>query len=175
MTSPAPGTLPAKSSSPPPVTPAHHAVPGPLARRLGYAGLVPFVLCALFIWLLAGRVEDAPFDFVVKALSTYAALVLAFLGGVPWGLIMWQSGAGMPPAPHHERALWTGLLYTLGAWIGLLMPPHAGLVVLGVLLAVCYLTDRKRYPELGVAGWLTLRFRLTIVACLSCFLAAAQL
>jgi MFS family permease len=163
------------ASSPLPTQPPHHPEPSQLARRLGHAGLAPFVLCALFIWLLAGRVEDEPFSFVVAALTSYAALVLAFLGGIPWGLIMWQTGAGMPPPPHHDRALWTGLLYVTGAWIGLLMPPHAGLVVLGALLIACYLTDRKRYPELGVSAWLTLRFRLTVVASLCCFLAAAQL
>ena len=31
------------------------------------------------------------------------------------------------------------------------------------------------YLELGAAGWLTLRFRLTVVASLSCFVAAAQI
>ena len=29
------------------------------------------------------------------------------------------------------------------------------------------------YPQLGAADWLTLRFRLTVVGSLSCFLAAA--
>ena len=61
------------------------------------------------------------------------------------------------------------------AWLALLMPPHAGLVVMGALLIACYLLDRKHYLELGVSGWLTLRFRLTVVASLSCFLAAAQI
>jgi len=35
--------------------------------------------------------------------------------------------------------------------------------------------DRKLYPTIGASGWLTLRFRLTVVSSLSCFLAAAQL
>ena len=74
-----------------------------------------------------------------------------------------------------HRALWAGVAYSLAAWVAALMPPHAGLVVLGVLLALCYASDRKLYPVLGAASWLTLRFRLSIVASLSCFLAAAQL
>ncbi len=41
------------------------------------------------------------------------------------------------------------------------------------MLIACYLMDRRLYPLLGVADWLTLRFRLTLVASLSCFLAAA--
>ncbi|MFT3856767.1 MAG: DUF3429 domain-containing protein [Aquabacterium sp.] len=153
----------------------HHAEPDDLARKLGYAGLVPFVAGALFVWLLAGRVGDEPFQFVVLALSSYAALIASFLGGIPWGLVMWRSAAGLPLPATSRKALWTGIVYCTAAWIGLLMPPHAGLVVLGTLLIACYITDRKRYPELGVAGWLTLRFRLTAVASLSCFLAAAQI
>lgn len=155
----------------------HHAQPGDLARKLGYAGLAPFVGGALFVFLLAvpGRIEEDAFHFVVRALSGYAALVIAFLGGVPWGLVMWRSAAGAPQPDVHRRALWTGIAYVVSAWIALLMPPHAGLVLMGALLVACYLTDRKRYPELGVAGWLTLRFRLTVVASMSCFLAAAQI
>ena len=155
----------------------HDARPGDLARKLGYAGLVPFIGGALFVFLLAvpGHIGEDAFSFVVRALSCYAALVIAFLGGIPWGLVMWRSATGQTPPEAHRRALWTGIVYTLSAWIALLMPPHAGLVVMGALLIACYLTDRKRYPELGVAGWLTLRFRLTVVASMSCFLAAAQI
>lgn len=146
-----------------------------LARQLGYAGLIPFVGGALFIWLLAGHVDNEPFIFVVRALTAYAALIVSFLGGLPWGLVMRQSHGGAKLPAAHERALWTGIAYALAAWVALLMPPHAGLVVLGGLLLICYALDRKRYPELGIGGWLTLRFRLTLVAALSCFLAAAQI
>jgi hypothetical protein len=46
--------------------------------------------------------------------------------------------------------------------------------VAGVLLLGSYAVDRKRYPVLGVASWLTLRFRLSALAALSCFMAAAN-
>lgn len=153
----------------------HHAEPDELARKLAYAGLIPFIGGALFIWLLVGRIDAEPFMFVVRAITSYAALIVAFLGGIPWGLMMWRSTWHMEAPPHYRRALWTGVIYSLAAWLALLMPPHAGLVVLGVLLIACYLSDRKRYPELGVSGWLTLRFRLTCVSSMSCFLAAAQI
>ncbi len=152
-----------------------HPEPGELARKLGYAGLIPFVGGALFIWLLAGRVADEPFIFVVRAVTSYAALIVSFLGGLPWGVVMRQSSHSGALPEHHSRALWTGIAYSLAAWVALLMPPHAGLVVLGGLLIGCYAIDRKRYPELGLSGWLTLRFRLTVMASLSCFLAAAQI
>ncbi|HET8870955.1 MAG TPA: DUF3429 domain-containing protein [Aquabacterium sp.] len=149
--------------------------PNPLARKLGYAGLIPFLGGALFIWLLVDRVDPEVVSFVAQAVAAYAAVVISFLGGMLWGLSMpgsqYQQDAIAPQRP----ALWAGVAYSLAAWIAALMPPHAGLVVLGVLLIVCYLSDRKRYHELQMSGWLTMRFRLTVAASLSCFLSAAQI
>jgi hypothetical protein len=53
------------------------------------------------------------------------------------------------------------------------MPAYAGLVLQGAMLVACYLVDRRVYPGEGAGAWLTLRFRLTVVGALSCFLAAA--
>lgn len=149
--------------------------PNPLARKLGYAGLIPFVGGALFIWLLIGRVDDDVVMFVAQAVAAYAALIVSFLGGMLWGLVMPGSQYHTAPEGPAERGLWWGIAYSLAAWIGVLMPPHAGLVFLGFLIIVCYASDRKRYHEAHMEGWLTLRFRLTVVASLSCFLAAAQI
>lgn len=156
-------------------TPLPHADPNQLARRLGYAGLIPFVGGTLFIWLLLGRIDEEPFAFVVRALTGYAALILSFLGGMRWGLVMPSSQWHGPVPGYQRRALWTGIAFSLMAWVGLLMPPHAGLAWLGAWLIACYLADRKHYLELGAAGWLTLRFRLSTVASLCCFTAAAQI
>lgn len=43
------------SSASAPLPAHHHAEPGPLARRLGYLGLLPFIAGALFVWLLGTR------------------------------------------------------------------------------------------------------------------------
>ncbi len=157
--------------NPPATPPRPLGSPSELALRLGYAGLVPFVAGALVIWLLAGRGNlTEPLQFAVRGLATYAALVAAFIGGMPWGLTM-----GRLHDELSSRAVWSGAIYAFGAWVGVCMPPHAGLVVLGTLLIACYLRDRKLYPALGVAAWLQWRFRLTAVASFSCFLAAAQI
>lgn len=166
--------MPTPSSSTP--LPAHHhAEPGPLARQLGYLGLLPFVGGALFVWLLGGRMDDEPFFFVVRGLTAYAALVVSFLGGLHWGLVMWQSGHATHEPPLHKRALWVGISYALAGLLAVIMPAYAGLALIGFVLIACYLIDRKLYPQLGAAGWLTMRFRLTVLASLCCFLAAAQI
>jgi len=150
--------------SAPPAWPA----PSPLVRALGYGGLVPFAGLAGLLWVL-------PPDLVLwvaMGLTAYAALIASFLGGIHWGLAWARATPGTEPAGIH--LLW-GVVPTLLAWPGLLMPPHAGLVWLGALLVVCYLADRRLYPAAGLGRWLTLRWRLSAVAALSCLVGAGAL
>ena len=136
--------------------------PGTTALRLSYAGLVPFVLGALLVWLVRADVHP----YAALALSAYAAVILSFLGGIHWGLA-W----GLPPPP--PRVLVWGVVPSLVAWPAAVMPPDAGLVLQGLMLLVCYAVDRQLYPPLGAAAWLTLRFRMSGVAALACFIGAA--
>ena len=46
---------------------------------------------------------------------------------------------------------------------------------LGLVLIVCYMVDRKLYAQAGLGVWLKLRFRLSAVAALSCFIGAGAL
>lgn len=133
------------------------------ARRLGAAGLLPFAAGALLLWLV--RDEEAH-AFVAQALSVYAALILSFLGGIHWGL------AFRHDEPPTSLLAW-GVVPALVAWPAVLMPPWSGLVLHGVMLVACYAVDRRLYPAQGVARWLTLRFRLSAVAALCCFIGAA--
>ncbi len=55
-----------------------------------------------------------------------------------------------------------------------MLMPTSGLAVHGVMLIVCYLVDRRRYPQHGIERYLPLRFQLTVGAATSCLLAAAS-
>ncbi len=142
-----------------------------LILTLGYGGLIPFVLLAVLLWLVATDLQG----FVAIALTSYAALITSFLGGIHWG-IGWLAGLRRASAPHTQRRhfLW-GVVPSLLAWPGLLMPPFAGLAWLGFVLIVSYLADRTLYAGAGLQRWLTLRFRLSAVAALSCFIGAGAL
>ena len=142
------------------------STPDTSAKRLAYAGLLPFVLGALLVWAVRADVQG----YVALALSAYAAVVLSFLGGIHWGLAMRQP---QPAPPRLTRGLVWGVVPALVAWPAALMPPDAGLVILGAMLIVSYAVDRRLYPAHGVAAWLTLRFRLSAVAAFSCFFGAA--
>ncbi|MEK0417966.1 MAG: hypothetical protein RI949_1972 [Pseudomonadota bacterium] len=132
------------------------------AQRLGYAGLIPFVLGAALVWV----VSDEAYPYVTLALSAYGAVIVSFLGGIYWGVAFQQA----QPQPR----LWVwGVVPSLLAWVGVMMPPESGMVVLGAVLLLCYAVDRRLYPPLGLSRWLVLRFRLSAVAALSCFLGAA--
>ena len=138
------------------------SAPNRLPFRLGYLALVPFVLGALLIWMV--RIDARP--YVGAALSAYAAVVIAFLGGIHWGFAFRQ------PMPATQLFSW-GVVPALVACVAVVMPHDAGLVIHGVTIVVCYLVDRKVYPAQGAGAWLTLRFRLSVVAALSCFIGAS--
>ena len=138
------------------------AAPSPSARRLGHAGLLPFVLGAALVWASRGAVQAQ----ATAALAAYGAVIVSFLGGIHWGLALRQ-------APPRRALLAWGVVPSLLAWGALAMPLPLGLAWLGAALIACYGVDRRVYDEEGVAGWLPLRWRLTVVASLSCFVGAA--
>ncbi len=138
------------------------AEPPQFALRLGYAGLIPFVGGALLVWL----VWPAMHPYTTMALSAYAAVIVSFLGGIHWGIAF--RDAEPPPS----LFVW-GVVPSLAAWVAVMMPPSAGLVIHALMLFVCYLVDRKVYTAFGLQRWLTLRFRLSMVAAASCLLGAA--
>lgn len=146
-----------------------------LAHTLGYAGLIPFVLLTTLLWLITTELQH----WVALAMAGYAALIASFMGGVHWG-IAWlaaRHASTQGERPHHAQRnhlLW-GVMPSLLAWPGLLMPPFAGLAWLGFVLVLCYVVDRRLYANAGLRLWLKLRFRLSSVAALSCFVGAGAL
>ena len=154
--------------------PLHDPNDTALIRTLGHAGLIPFVLLAALLWLVKVELQA----WVAIALAAYAALIVSFLGGIHWG-IGWLAGhlATSQPTAHHAQRnhfLW-GIVPSLLAWPGVLMPALAGLAWLGFVLILTYLADRTLYARAGLQAWLTLRFRLSAVAALSCFIGAGAL
>lgn len=138
----------------------------PLANRLGYAGLIPFVGLALLLWLVKAELHP----FVATALLCYGAVIASFLGGIHWGIAFSMAPDQGDAAKNH--LLWSVALSCL-AWIAVIMPAYAGLPLLGLIFVASYLVDRKWWPQAGLGAWLTLRFRLSSLAALSCLFGAA--
>jgi hypothetical protein len=49
-----------------------------LIRRLGYAGLIPFVFLTLCLWLVGPELHP----YVALAMQGYGAVIVSFLGGI---------------------------------------------------------------------------------------------
>ena len=124
------------------------------ARQLGYAGLLPQVLCALYVF------DGGKWQWTAQAIAFgYAALIFSFLGGVWWGI-----GIARRDAPHwiFGAAVMPSLLalaaYT--PWIIGWEWPGPSLIVLGLLLLASPLVDR------AIGGleraWLALRWQLSL-------------
>ena len=131
--------------------------PGPTARLLGLAGLIPFVAGAAALWVVGADLELR----ATRVLNGYAATIVSFLGGIHWGLAARRGGPADP-------LLWWGVTPSLVAWAALLLPGGAGLVLQAAALVACYAVDARVYPREGLSGWLPLRRLLTLVATLSC-------
>jgi len=107
--------------------------------------------------------------FIALSMAGYGAVIVSFLGGIHWG-IGFRNAITMHNAPP-VHFVW-GVIPSLLAWVGVMMPAFAGLPLLGAVLIACYVMDRRTWPAAGLGQWLTLRLHLTIVSSLSCFFAA---
>ena len=141
--------------------------PGPSlwARRLGVGGLVPFVGLAVALWL----VPSGDWPLAGMALLGYGATIASFLGAIHWGLVMREG-----PAQSALMLLW-GVVPSLLGWVALLLGHATGLLLIAALLWACFAVDRALYPRYQLQAWLPMRWRLTLVASISCLAGAAAL
>ncbi len=139
--------------------------PDALALRLSYAGLLPFVLLAALLWIVQTDLRP----WLTIALTSYAGLIASFLGGIHWGIAATQAANA-----RRFHQIW-GVMASLIAWLGLIMPAYAGLPLIAALLVACYLIDRKSYPAAGWSEWMPLRLKLSVVAVLSCLVGAGAI
>lgn len=143
--------------------------PPQLAVLLGYAGLIPFVSGALGIWVIPLGWRP----FVLAALLDFAAVILAFMGAIHWGLAMRAQETD-------ERAqvqLGLSVIPPLLGWLAVASGMPMGMALPICLLAFVglYLAD-LRAVKLGLAPrWYPrLRTPLTLIVTLSLLVAWAS-
>jgi Protein of unknown function (DUF3429) len=133
----------------------------PTTRALGWAGLLPFAAGALAV----AAAPEPWRETAARALVAYGAVIVSFLGGIHWGA---------PTDARHDGARVWGVVPSLLAWPLLLLPSsRLALLGLAAALLLCWLVDRARFAQLGLATLLPLRTLLTSVAIVCCVLAAA--
>jgi hypothetical protein len=140
-----------------------------LAYGLGFAGLIPFLVCSLASIAGNGPADTARY---LTALIGYAAVILAFLGGVHWGFVLSPMPGDPDVAAGRTRArLVLGVAPSLVGWLALLLLLlNLADVSLAVLLAgfVAVTASEARLNRLGrlPPGYMPLRWILSIVVIL---------
>lgn len=93
------------------------------AKTLGYAGVLPFLLMAIGIWLF----EAAGVEWMLDAFRVWSAVMLSFLGALWWGLLL--AHPQKIAEARQGSILMTGAMPVLVAAIALLLAPVVGLLV----------------------------------------------
>jgi hypothetical protein len=136
-----------------------------IAILLGLAGLLPFIGTSLGAVALQGDWSTRS----LLALQAYSAVILAFLGGVHWGIGL-ETGAGQTVAAQRAR-FGLGVVPSLIGWAGLLVTfmglPLVGLAIqaagfIGLTIAEARATQSGLLP----GSYMALRWLLSIVVIL---------
>ncbi len=145
----------------------------PIAKFLGYAGLIPFILLSALV-----QFAEPPLDFwAANSLLLYAATIASFVGALHWGPLLNplsnQEGHGF----WRSKGAWIwGVIPSLLAWAALHMPFSSGYFVIAATLVLALLVDRKQFrhlihDEAYLVEFLKMRTVLTAVATASLVLA----
>ena len=130
------------------------------ANRLGYAGLIPFVVLAP-----ASLLDTHHGITWSDALFAYGAVILSFVCALHWGFAM--TLPGLDDARRVRTMLWS-VVPSLMAWPALLLVPMEAAVLLVTGFVLHYIQDRRLARHAELPDWyLPLRLQLTVVACLS--------
>jgi hypothetical protein len=142
-----------------------------LAMLLSILGLAPFIGCGL----AALGSNAATADRMLAALIAWGALVLAFVGGLHWGLVLREQESGLPgaqggrPGIGRQMRIGAAVLPLILSWLALLLPliaePWLALLLLiaayiAVLVAEHHFSRRSVLPS----RYLWLRWGFTVVA-----------
>jgi hypothetical protein len=138
-----------------------------IAKVLGGLGLLPFLAGTLF------AIAGGP-GWAGPALRYYAATILAFMGGIHWGLAI-AGGREQEGGDRLRLQLVGSVIPSLIGWFALLMPATQGLTVMALAFALLLGADLAAVKRGGAPAWYPkLRMPLTAIVTL-CLLIAAWL
>jgi hypothetical protein len=132
-------------------------------RWLGYAGLIPFLVCAAVLSLA----DDPGWrGLATDMLRYYAAVIASFLGAVHWGM------AAQRDDRYTRARLHWGVTPALIAWVLLAVEPGSiALLGFAALFVLILIVDRFILPALD-ATYRALRVQLSVIVVLSLLVAA---
>lgn len=132
-----------------------------LAKTLGYAGLIPFVIFSVGCWI--------PLPYVTNAadiLIAYGAIILSFMGAIHWGIALSDA------VEEQGQYLVASVTPALLGWLSLLLPQTWALIILLAGFVGLFVYDRAVEQAQSLPTWyLPMRLNLTVVVAI-CLLSA---
>ena len=104
------------------------------ALWLGFLGLTPFFVGAGVSVASSSSLNEA----ALQALLAYGAVILSFLGGVRWGLVIASTDPAAMLGP-----LFVSTVPALLGWVALLVPVSTGLMMLALSFAAMLVADLR--------------------------------
>ena len=141
--------------------PANNKIPRPVLW-LGALGLLPFV-AAMLLAVMAPSIKET----AVAALMAYGAVILSFLGGTLWGLVIGRVGDD-----RMGGLLVLSVVPSLIGWVSLLLPPVMALVPLALSFGCWFAVDTRMAKEKIALQWYP-RLRMPLTVIVVCCLALA--
>jgi len=114
------------------------------ALVLGLAGLIPFIATAAACWLFDNELQ-AKAHF---GLGAYGAVILSFLGGVKWGVLV-NDKANLKK----WRPIVLSIVPSIVGWFALLLPVAYALAVLSGMMVLQYYFDIESVKEKKLPPW----------------------
>ncbi|MCE2991129.1 MAG: DUF3429 domain-containing protein [Burkholderiales bacterium] len=146
--------------------------PARTASILTYAGAIPFVVCATVLVFARplGLIEYRP--FALQALTTYAAIIVSFLGGIQWGIGV----ATESEQPQTANSLFLlSVVPSLLAWALLFLPSNTSKVIVALfLVGLVWIVDALLHLQQVIPAWF-FRLRCVISAVVMISLTVAML
>lgn len=124
----------------------------------GYAGIAPFVIALLAVWLAP---ETGWQRIAQQGALAWGAVILAFVGALHWAFAV----AGRLPAT--VAVITAAVLPAVVAATALLLDGQRGLALLVVGFGLFGIHEHRRWADVLPADYLALRRRLTLGVCAS--------
>ncbi len=105
--------------------------PKRVATILSYAGTIPFVVCAAILLFGTALGFGSLRQFASQAITSYAAVIVSFLGGIQWGVAV----ATHEQQPQTAKSLFLlSVVPSLLAWATLFLPNGSSRVIVAIFL-----------------------------------------
>jgi len=141
-----------------------------LAFVLAYLGVLPFIVCAVVLLLGSTLNLGMYTPLALQAITTYAAVIVSFLGGIQWGIgVITQE-----QQPQTARSLFLlSIVPSLLAWAMLFLPATNSRIIVAIfLLGFVWIIDALLHLQKVIPSWFFKLRSIVSAIAVSCLIVA---